>query len=624
MRTNPTQAPLVAGASLEHGEETVSSASRSTDDRKPIIALVALVISVAAVYATAAQLVSTPRVHPDEHIYANAAASLAEGDGFRVRGEDYGLGSLYPAVLASLLTAVDDRETAYHLYKVANALLFALAAFPIYLLSRRLLRPWWSVGVAAFSIAIPSSMYVSLVMTESASYLTYSIAILATVLALERPSTARQFAALAAIALAYATRAQFATLFIAYVAGLLLVWAIAPRRPRPGIALARLWPTLAALAFGIIALVIRPVVTGSSPLDTIGAYEVLFRGYDPLDLVKWSAYHLADLELYLAVVPIAVTPIVVWMLWRRGRSGSRPDAAFLAAFLTINGGMLFVTAAFASTEFGFDRLHDRNVFYLAPLWLLVLAVWLAEGLPRPWVATGVGIGLALLLPAVLPFRYIASDVGVDVVPSALWARLEEALAGEFVTARKLAALAVVALVVLVATLPRRLYWVFPAVILATFAVTAGLAWNRIVDATENAVFEGGLERSWIDDRLPSDARVTKVYLVSTACPASALTWHGLYLTEFFNRAVEHAVYVGDSIPDGLPIRRVDVDEEGRLALSPTEWLAADYVVTQPGIELVGERLASGTAASLVLWRTDGDVRVAGAKSNDDLRTTDCS
>jgi hypothetical protein len=477
--------------------------------------------------------------------------------------------------------------------------------------------------VAAFSIAIPSSIYVSLVMTESASYLSFSIALWAIVLALERPSAARQLAVLAAVALAYATRAQFATLFLAYAAGLFIVWAIAPRRPRPGEALVLLWPTLAAVALGTVVLVVRPIVTGSSPLDTIGAYEVLFRGYNPLDLAKWSAYHLADLELYLAVVPLAVSPIVVWMLWKRGRSSSRPAAAFLAAFLTVNGAMLFVTAAFASTEFGFDRLHDRNVFYLAPLWLIVLAVWLAEGLPRPLVATGIGLAAALFLPAILPFRYIASDVGVDVVPSAFWARAQEFLEGEIVTARKLAALGVVALVVLVATLPRRLYWVFPAVILATFAVTAGLAWNRIVDATENAVFAGGLERSWIDDSLSKNARVTKLYLVTDRCPASALTWHALYLAEFFNGTVDRAAFIANSIPDGLPARRVDVSRDGQLFYSSREPLSAEYVVTQPGIQLVGDRLATGTAANLVLWRTGGRVRVVGATSDRDLRTADC-
>jgi hypothetical protein len=255
----------------------------------------------------------------------------------------------------------------------------------------------------------------------------------------------------------------------------------------------------------------------------------------------------------------------------------------------------------------------------------VLAVWLAEGLPRPLVATAVGAAVALALPLLLPFRYIAGDVGVDVVPSALWARLEEQLAGDPITARKLLALLLVLLLVAVALLPRRLRWVFPAVLVASFAVTAVLAWNRIVDAEEEKVFAGAFDnRSWIDDGLPQGARVTKLYLDSPGCPASARTRHALYLTEFFNERVHRAAYIDDSIPDGLPIDRVDVGPGGRLVKEDGEPLVADYVYTQPGLGLQGEKLGTGTTAGLVLWRINGPVSVPGAGSDADVRTDDCT
>ena len=287
--------------------------------------------------------------------------------------------------------------------------------------------------------------------------------------------------------------------------------------------------------------------------------------------------------------------------------------------------MLFVTAAFASTEFGFDRLHDRNIFYLAPLWLMLLGIWLADGLPRPRIATSVGVVLALALPLFLPFRHIAGDVGVDVVPSALWARVRDALDGEEpLSGRRALAAFVVLLVVAVVALPRRWRFALPAAVLASFAVTSVLAWERLIDAPENDVFAGGLERPWIDADLPEGTRVTKLYLVSTACPATALTWHSLYLSEFFNVRVERAAYIGDSVPDGLPVERVDVAPDGRLLTAAREPLPAEYVYTQPGIELAGEKLASGTGGELVLWRVEPPLRVVGASSNADLRTRDCA
>jgi hypothetical protein len=116
--------------------------------------------------------------------------------------------------------------------------------------------------------------------------------------------------------------------------------------------------------------------------------------------------------------------------------------------------------------------------------------------------------------------------------------------------------------------------------------------------------------------------VTKLYLESTSCPASATTRHALFLTEFFNSTVDRAAYLGDSIPDGLPIDRVEVDD-GRVVLPSGDQLEAEYVFTQPGIELVGRRVGTGTAADLVLWETDGAVRTVGARTTADVRTADC-
>jgi hypothetical protein len=117
--------------------------------------------------------------------------------------------------------------------------------------------------------------------------------------------------------------------------------------------------------------------------------------------------------------------------------------------------------------------------------------------------------------------------------------------------------------------------------------------------------------------------VTKLYIESNRCPTSTLTRHALFLTEFFNGTVDRAANIGDSIPDGIPLDRVDVNR-GRLVLESGGPLVADYVFTQPGIELNGRRIASGTNANLVLWQIGGPVSVVGARSNEDVRTADCA
>ncbi len=590
----------------------------------PALALAATICLAFGLYTLLASLVDVPRVHPDEVRYAIAGSSLVEGEGLSLRGGEYGFGPLYALVLAGILLFTSGLAAAYDLFKAANALFFALTALPVYLLARRLVSDWWAVLAAGLSVAIPSSISVATVMTESLAFFTAAWALYAIMLALEKPSTGRQLALLAAVAAAFATRPQFGALYATWLLGLALIWWIRPAtRPRARGDLVRLWPSAVPLVLAAGVLASR-LVSGSSPRESFGAYWELWRGYDPLQVAKWLAYHLADFEIYLAVVPLAVAPIVLTALIRRGRAGSDVSAAFAALFLSANAIGLLVVAAFNSTPYAYDRLHDRYAFYLIPLWLIVLVTWLADGLPRPLVATASGVVLALVLPAILPFRQLANEAGIDTVPGALWVWLESQTAGPGATSgRLLLAVFVIGLLLAMLFLPRRWRLALPAAVLAVFAATAAFAWERMIDAPENAVLAGGLEPAWIDERLPDDARVTKLYLESATCPASSLTRHSLFATEFFNVTVDRAAYIGDSIPDGIPLDRVEV-ESGRLVFEDGAPFIADFVYTQPGIELTGRQITTGTAANLVLWQTDGHVRMPGVATTADVRTADCS
>jgi hypothetical protein len=594
-----------------------------TRNRGPALALAGIVLGAFVLYALLSTLVSVPRVHPDEVRYMIGASSLVEGDGLHLRGEEYGFGPLHAAVLALVLWLSSGLEAAYPWFKVVNALFWALTAIPVYLLARRLVSSWWGVLAAGLSVAIPSSISVATVMTESMAFLAAAWAIYATMLALERPTMLRQLGLLAAIAAAFVTRSQLGVLYVGWLVALGLHWWISPAaRPRGRAALQRFWPSMLPLALAAVALLAR-IARGSSPRDSLGAYWELWRGYDPFDVAKWIVYHVADIDIYLAVVPLAVAPIVLTRLIRSGRSGSAVSSAFASLFLATNAVGLLVVAAFTSTPWGYDRLHDRYAFYVLPLWLIVFVVWLAGGLPRPLVATATGVGLALVLPAILPFRQLANEAGIDTVPGALWVWVEEQVAGPGpLSGTRLLALFVVALLAATVLLPRRAGLALAGTVLAVLAATSVLAWERMIDAPEDAVFAGGLERAWIDDAVSNDVSVTKLYL-DTDC-GSAVRRHAMFLTEAFNATVDRAAFIDDSVPDGLPIERVDVAADGTLELSPGNPLRAQYVFTQPGIELTGERVASGTSTDLVLWRTDGPVVVVGAHSNEELKTRDCA
>jgi hypothetical protein len=627
MRTTSPEAPPRATPAVD-GRSATTAPDRHDGEstRRPALVLGAVVVLAAVAYGAAAQLVPMPVLNPDELRYTLAARALADGEWLGLRGHDYGYGPLYPMVLAPIVALAGNIETAYPWFKVANALLFALAAVPVYFLARRLLPPWWSVGVAATSVAIPSSIYASLVLTESAAYLTSSTAVLALVLALEHPTPRRQVALIVAVGLAYTTRAQFAAFVPAFLAGYLLLWALAPMRPRLRAAVGSLWPTLAALGVGIAAFGARPLLSWSSPEESVGGYGDLWRSYDLVSVGRFVVYHLAGLDLYLFVIPFAVAPIIVWELLRAARRGAMREGAFVATFLTLNAGFVLIAAAFASTPFGYYELHDRYLFYVAPLWLVVFATWLSRGLPRPYLVAAAGLLVALVLPALPPYGLVAGDIVVEYVPSALWSGAWTFLDGyPLVDGRKAFAAAVIVLAVAAAIVPRRLWALLPALVVAGFLLTAVIAWQRVIDAPGDFAVADDPNRTWVDDAVPAGSATTKLYLASTRCPWNELTRHALFLTEFFNSSIGRVAAFEGSTPDGLPLLDVHVGARGRLVLGDDEPLVADYVVTQPGIELDGRRLAVGTGAGLALWETHGAVRLADPRLRAaGLVTADCA
>ncbi len=574
-------------------------------------------------------LVTTPRSLADEVRYLIAAGSLAEGSGLHLRGEEYGFGPVYPAILAAILAVTPDRETAYPLLKAANALLFALAAVPVYLVARRLLPTRWSLGVAALSLVIPTSVSVSLVMTESAAYAAASLALLAIVLAIERPSVRRQLAVLGAVALAFLTRAQFAVLFPAYVAALVLLWAVVPaQRPRDRRAMRALWPTLAVLAVGVVLVAAVPIVSGRAPVGLPTAYSELWDDYDPVEVGKLVAYHLAGLELYLAVIPVAVSPIVLWRLLQAARAGSVESGAFASAFLSVNACLVLIAAAFASTPAGFGHLHDRYLFYVVPLWLVVLAVWLRDGLPRPVVAASLGAALALLLPAVTPFELIAAEDGAEAGAAVtyLWSEINAYAFETFpdeVSGRRILALFVVVLVAASLLSPRRLRAGLGAAVVTVLVASTAVAWRDSARTARD--FEAVLpdRRSWVDATLRQEEPVTSLY-VSAECDRAPRTSTALLLTEFFNRSVARAAHVGERDGSLLPSTSARVAADGTIVREFGRPLEAVAVLAAAGVELRGRRLATGTALPLVLWQVGGPVRLARDRSAAELRRSVCA
>ena len=96
-----------------------------------------------------------------------------------LHGEHVGfLGVVYPIVLAPFYGGLDN-VAAFTAAHAVNAVLFASAAIPAYLLARRLVSPGWALVVALLCVSVPWAVNAAFVMSEAAAYPVFLWAVLA-------------------------------------------------------------------------------------------------------------------------------------------------------------------------------------------------------------------------------------------------------------------------------------------------------------------------------------------------------------------------------------------------------------------------------------------------------------
>jgi Dolichyl-phosphate-mannose-protein mannosyltransferase len=570
-------------------------------------AVVAVVVCLtAAIWSLLALRLDVPTVFGDELVYWDASRSLAAGDGLAVRGGTYDFGPLYPALLAPVHLLADGDLEAYRWARVLGALLFSLAAVPVFLLARRLVAPGVALVCAALAVTIPSALYTGFVMTEAAAYPAACLAFLAVVAAAESPTVTRQLLALGAISLATGIRLQLAVLGVALVVVLVLQPFVTGGR-RPGrAALRRLWPVGAVVAIALVVGIAK-VVSG----NPLAGYAGLWQSYDASEIARWSWRALGGLAFYLALVPFVVAPAALRTLAREGRSGRATAAALLTLTCSVTVVLVLVVGAFSSTTYGVGFLHDRYLFYVAPLWVIVLAVWTERREATERGPLAVGAFLTVALVATLPPFLLAKDGGrlFDAVASALPGEIANR-AGRGEPAKVMLLAAVVVGVALVALVPVRLRPLLLALVGAAFLAGGAIAWDTRIASAQNTTFPSLTEDAvaWVDAALPDGVSAA---LLAGGVPVEERD--ALRLTEFFNGSIGPAYDLAGALAptlDSEPVRLVAgavVDERGRP-------VSARYVVAPHDLRLEGEVIATGTRYGVALWRVEGPLRVLAGGS----------
>jgi len=316
----------------------------------------------------------------------------------------------------------------------------------------------------------------------------------------------------------------------------------------------------------------------------------------------------------VALIPLVVAPAALVDLWRRGRSGSTRDAALFGLFVPVTVVTVLLVAAFSSASFGGARLHDRYLFYVIPLWLVLFALWLAREAPASPRLLGIGCAVGVVLVATLPTRLLLRDTNLqfDAVASAIWSRIRELDPGRPGLLRLLLVLAVLAALGSI-FVPQRRWLLLP--VLIVFGVNATLVWESRVHDADLRVFADNRPAtwSWVDRIVTEDPSVADVFVESGRCQLvniGAFRW-----TEFFNARISHVFRIG--VPETITTDgRSAIIGAGRIVRTlDGKPVLVDYAVAPPGITLQGREVARGTLAGLRLWRLDGPLRFVSTQLN---------
>jgi hypothetical protein len=546
----------------------------------------------AAIRFLLARRMVAPSIMVDELIYSELAKSYAAHGHFLIRdipaGGSYGL--VYPFLISPAYRLFGAVPDAYQATKAINSVLMSLAAIPAYFLARRVLTTPLALVAAVLAVALPSLLYTGNVMTENAFYPIFLCVALVLVRMLERPTRLNQLTLLELCVVAFETRQQALALFPAVVTAPLLLG-------RRGLGRFRvLYGTLAGV---VVLVVLGEAVRGRTPLALLGAYETAGRHRDSaVAVLTWLLWHVAALVLYLGVVPAAAF-VVLALSWRTLAPQQR---AFFAAASALTAWLILEVAAFASLP-GVTRIEERNIFYVAPFFLIALLLWIERGAPRPRIGAPLAAASCGLLVAVLSF---ANVFGVrptgDTLALLPWWRLQ-AHGLTLHQVRFVLALAALAGAALFAFVPRRFALVLPLLVFVYFAVSERPIESQLTSASRAALFGGirSVPRDWIDRRVGKGADVAAIWTGRTDA-------HVIWENEFFNRSVGRVYDSGAAMPGGLASVRVTVGSDGYLREREGRTIRHRYVLSDGSLDLDGVKKASDSSLGINLWEVNGALR----------------
>jgi hypothetical protein len=259
----------------------------------------------------------------------------------------------------------------------------------------------------------------------------------------------------------------------------------------------------------------------------------------------------------------------------------------------LGSGLFATVAALSASQYGLGRVHERNLFYLAPLVLISFFAWLEAGLPRPRGTATVVAVVLVLLPLTIPVSALASS-GEDGLALVWWE--DRGTPPRHAIAEMVLVAAVAAAVFLISRRPKVMLGICLAAL--TVALVAGERHAARSVAAGHATWR---DAGWIDRAVGPDARVVALW-GTTKADLQYSRIEGLWADEFFNRSVRDVASADGPLPDGLPVEKLRIQSNGCLdAAFP--W-TPQYAVVETESPLTAPVVRISPSKRAILYRLD--------------------
>jgi hypothetical protein len=435
------------------------------------------------------------------------------------------------------------------------------------------------------------------------------------VLALGRPTVVRQLLVFGGTLLCFETRPQGAIIVPAFAVSIVL-FAIFDARAATGESwlpafarrLGRYWLSWFLLFGGAIAVVALQTARGKSLSSLLGAYAIVAEEQNRYQLravVSWYMQHIAELDLWLGVIPFAALLFLIG--FAICRAATREVRVFAAVALPMVLLMTAIVSAFAVFA-NVSRVEERNLFYVGFLALIAVCWWVSEGLPRQARWFVIAVAAAAVLPVALPYGALINQTAVsDTFGLFLPWAIQNRLGDPALTPYVVAAGALLAVLVIVMVRPAAA-WLVIAVVAGFFVISSTAVDKRTDKASQGALSQGiSGAPDWIDRGVPSGASVAILY-PGTLEPLKV--WEN----EFFNRSLGSVYAIGVALPGQLPETVAQIGNDGSVTDRSGNPLTGEYVLSDASVHLDGDVVVADDARGMSVVRTSGQWRITEAVS----------